>query len=138
MPDSMRKLKRQLEIILTATMLICGWGVWLLLKEVLPSGYFDSYPAIPCFFYIMGLILINVITRDRRESQLKLVNLYMILRLCKVTASILFGGIFLLFVKHQLRDFSIIFIGYYLMYLGLETYFFYKVEETIKNKKVDE
>jgi hypothetical protein len=134
----MEKLKRNLEIILTLTMLICGWGVWFLLKKALPESYFGWYPVIPCFFYIMGLILIQVITRDRKESQLKLVNLYMILRLSKVMASILFGGIYLLFVKEQLRDFSIVFIGYYLVYLGLETYFFYKVEEIIKSKKIDE
>jgi cytochrome c biogenesis protein CcdA len=86
----------------------------------------------------MGLILIYVITRDRKENQIKLVNLYLLLRFCKVAASIMFGGIYLLFVKQQLRDFSIVFIGYYLLYLGLETYFFYRVEEVIKNKKVDE
>ncbi|MDP4239669.1 MAG: hypothetical protein Q8904_09415 [Bacteroidota bacterium] len=134
----MGKLKRQLEILLTAVMLISGWGVWGLFIMVFPGSYFEGYPAIPCFFYVMGLILIHVITRDRKENQLKLVNLYMILRFSKVAASVIFAGIYLLFVKHQLRDFSIVFIGYYLLYLGLETYFFYKVEEIIKNKKVDE
>jgi hypothetical protein len=134
----MKKLKQHLEILLTTVMLISGWGVWLLLKLVLPGSYFVLYPAIPFFFYVIGLVLINVITRDRRESQLKLVNLYMIIKLCKVAACILFGGICLLFEKEQLRDFSIVFVGYYLMYLGLETYFFYKVEEMIKSKKVDE
>jgi len=134
----MQKLKKHLVIILTTVMLVCGWGVWLLFKNVLPASYFWAYPAIPSFFYIMGLVLINVITRDRKESQLKLVNLYMLIRLTKVGASILFGGSYLLFVKEQLRDFSIVFIGYYLMYLGLETYFFYRVEEIIKKMKVDE
>lgn len=134
----MKALRKQLEILLTAIMLISGWGVWWLIISVLPQSYFSWYPLIPTFFYVMGLILIYVITRDRKESQIKLVNLYLLLRFSKVAASILFGGIYLLFVKQQLRDFSIVFIGYYLLYLGLETYFFYRVEEVIKNKKVDE
>lgn len=134
----MKALRKQLEILLTAIMLVSGWGVWWLIISVLPQSYFSWYPLIPTFFYVMGLILIHVITRDRKESQIKLVNLYLLLRFSKVAASILFGGIYLLFVKQQLRDFSIVFIGYYLLYLGLETYFFYRVEEVIKNKKVDE
>ena len=119
-------------------MLIGGVGVWWLLKLVMPESYFDWYPVIPGFFYIIGLVFVIIVTRDYKENQRKLVNLYMIIKLCKVAASILLGGIYLIFVKVQLRDFSIVFIGFYLLYLGIETYFFYLVEEKIKKNKVNE
>lgn len=134
----MENLKKRLNIILTAVMLIFGWGIWWLLKSVLPNSYFDLYPIIPSFFYVLGLIFISVITRDYKENQRKLVNLYMIIKLCKVAASLVLGSIFLIFVKVQVRDFSIVFVGFYLLYLGIETYFFYLTEEKIKNQKVNE
>jgi len=134
----MNQLKKRLNIILTIIMLVSGCGIWWLLKNVLPTSYFDLYPVIPGFFYIMGLVFITYITRDYKENQRKLVNLYMIIKLCKVAASLVLGSIYLIFVKVQIRDFSIIFIGFYLLYLGIETYFFYLTEEKIKKNKVNE
>jgi hypothetical protein len=134
----MEKLKRKLNIILALVMLLSGWGIWGMLKTALPETYFSWYPVIPVFFYIMGLAFIAVITRDYKENQRKLVNLYMIIKLCKVAASLLLGSIYLIFVKVQIRDFSVVFIGFYLLYLGIETYFFYLAEEIIKKKKVNE
>jgi len=134
----MEKLKGHLNIILSVVMLTSGWGVWWLLKSVLPNSYFTWYPVIPCFFYVMGLVFVWVITRDYKENQRKMVNLYMIIKLCKVAAAILLGSIYLIFVKVQIRDFSIVFIGFYLLYLGIETFFFYLTEEKIKKNKVNE
>lgn len=134
----MEILKRKLIVILTIVMLVSGWGIWWLLESVLPNSYFDWYPAVPCFFYIIGLVFISIITRDYTENQRKLVNLYMIIKLCKVAASLLVGSLYLIFEKVQIRDFSIVFIGFYLLYLGIETYFFYLTEEKIKKSKVNE
>jgi small neutral amino acid transporter SnatA (MarC family) len=134
----MEKLKRKLHVILALVMLLSGWGIWGMLKTAFPETYFSWYPMIPGFFYIMGLVFIAVITRDYKENQRKLVNLYMIIKLCKVAASLLLGSIYLIFIKIQIRDFSVVFIGFYLLYLGIETYFFYLAEEVIKKKKVNE
>jgi len=134
----MEKLKGHLNLILTVVMLSSGWGVWWLLKSVFPDSYFTWYPVIPSFFYVMGLVFIWVITRDYKENQRKMVNLYMIIKLCKVAAAIALGSIYLIFVKVQIREFSIIFIGFYLLYLGIETFFFYLTEEKIKKNKVNE
>jgi len=134
----MDKLKKRLNIILTLVMFICGCGIWWLLQTLLPESYFNWYPVIPGFFYLMGLVFITVITHDYKENQRKLVNLYMIIKLCKVAASLLLGTVYLIFVKVQIKEFSIVFIGFYLLYLGIETYFFYLAEEEIKKKKVNE
>ena len=134
----MDKLKKRLNIILTLVMFICGCGIWWLLQTLLPESYFNWYPVIPGFFYLMGLVFITVITHDYKENQRKLVNLYMIIKLCKVAASLLLGTVYLIFIKVQIKEFSIVFIGFYLLYLGIETYFFYLAEEEIKKKKVNE
>jgi hypothetical protein len=134
----MEELKRKLNIILTVVFLAVGFGVWWLLKSVLPLSYFMWYPIIPGFFYIMGLVFVTVITRDYKENQRKMVNLYMIIKFCKVTASILMVGIYYLVERIQMRDFIVVFMGFYLLYLGIETYFFYLTEENIKNRHVNE
>ena len=134
----MEKLKIKLNTILTIVMLAGGCGVWWLLKAGLPTHYFRWYPVIPGFFYIMGLVFVTVITRDYKENQRKLVNLYMIIKLCKVTAALLFVGIYFLVERVQMRDFIVVFMGFYLIYLGVETYFFYLTEENIKNKLTNE
>jgi len=134
----MKSLKKRLVFILTAIMLVSGWGVYGLLISLLPGSYFPMYPIIPCFYYVMGLVLIQVITRDKKESELKLVNLYMIIKLTKVAACVLLAGIYLFVITLQRRDFVVVFVGFYLLYLGIETYFFYLTEEIIKKKKVDE
>ena len=134
----MENLKKRLNIILTIVMFVCGCGIWWLLQTLLPESYFNWYPVIPGFFYLMGLVFITVITHDYKENQRKLVNLYMIIKLCKVAASLLLGTVYLIFVKVQIKEFSIVFIGFYLLYLGIETYFFYLAEEEIKKKKVNE
>lgn len=134
----MEKLKIRLNTILTIVMLSGGCGVWWLLKAGLPTHYFRGYPVIPGFFYIMGLVFVTVVTRDYKENQRKLVNLYMIIKLCKVTAALLFVGIYFLVERVQMRDFIVVFMGFYLIYLGVETYFFYLTEENIKNKLTNE
>ena len=134
----MEKLKIKLNTILTIVMLAGGCGVLWLLKAGLPMHYFKWYPVIPGFFYIMGLIFVTVVTRDYKENQRKLVNLYMIIKLCKVTAALLFVGIYYLAERVQMRDFIVVFMGFYLIYLGVETYFFYLTEENIKNKLTNE
>ena len=101
----MEKLKIKLNTILTIVMLAGGCGVWWLLKAGLPTHYFTWYPVIPGFFYIMGLVFVTVVTRDYKENQRKLVNLYMIIKLCKVTAALLFAGIYYLVEREQMRDF---------------------------------
>jgi len=119
-------------------MLLTGWGIWWLLTAALSANYFVWYPIIPAFFYLMGIVLVLVLTRDKKESQLKLVNLYMILKFSKVAACLILVGSYLIFEKEHLRDFCIVFIGFYLLYLGIETYFFYKSEEVLKKNKVNE
>jgi hypothetical protein len=134
----MQKLKRYLIILYTGIMLITGWGVGVLIFTQLPNNYFPWYPAIPTFFYLLGIIFINILIGSKKDNPRKLTNLYMLLKYSKIALAIIFGGFYLLFVKVHARDFSVIFSGFYLLYLGLETYIFYCTEKEIKKNTVDE
>lgn len=134
----MQKLKRNLVLLYTSIMLITGWGVGVLLFTLLPSNYFPWYPVIPSFFYLIGLIFINILIGSKKDNPRKLTNLYMLLKYSKIALALVFGGSYLLFVKEHARDFSVVFSGFYLLYLGLETYIFYCTEKEIKKNVVDE
>jgi len=134
----MKNLKRKLILIHTAVMLLCGWGALLLIKAVLPAYYFAWYPYIPTFFFVIGIIFISILDRVNSENPRKTVNLYMLLRLSKVFLSLVFGSIYFFAVKVQLKEFGLVFISFYLLYLGLETYYFYLTEKEIKKIKGNE
>lgn len=130
----MEELRKKLIIFQTAFTLLLGWGVGLILKALFTENYFGWYPFIPVIFYVMGMILIIVITSKTKRSQLKIVNIYMLLKLSKVVISFLIVGLYLMFIKENKQTFAIVYGGYYLLYLGLETYFFYLTEKILKKE----
>ncbi len=133
----MQELKRLFYLMFSAFILISGWGIWWLLVHVFIGSYFTWYPFIPSFFLVYGMVIINVLINSKKDNPRKLTNLYMILKLIKILASLIIAGIYLIAVKVQLREFSMVFITYYLLYMGLETYFFYRVEQVIKKNNTD-
>jgi hypothetical protein len=133
----MLELKKLFYLLLTVFILFTAWGVWWLLEFVFTGSYFYWYPFIPTFFYIYGMVFINVLINSKKDNPRKLTNLYMILKLVKILISLIITGIYLIAVKVQLKEFSMVFISYYLLYMGLETYFFYRVEQVIKKNNTD-
>ena len=117
-------------------MVISGVGTWWLLSAAIPESYFAWYPLIPVFFFVMGITLVLVLTRGEKENPRKILNLYMLLKLYKVAACLLIGVFYFVFIKENLAAFSAVFISFYLLYLGLETYFFYMTEKLIRKDKI--
>jgi len=130
--------KQNLALFFSTIIIIVGWGIWWLLKSVLTTSWFDWYPSIPLFFYILGMLFIYILTKTKKDDPRKLANLYMLLKFTKIAFSLIFAGMYLLFVKDHVRDFSVVFVAFYLLYLGLETYIFYRTEKEIKKSVVDE
>lgn len=119
-------------------MFLSGWGIWWLIQAVLPKYYFAWYPYVPTFFFVIGIIFISILDHPNIENPRKTVNLYMLLRLSKVFVSLIFAGIYFLAVRVQLKEFGLVFISFYLLYLALETYYFYLTEKEIKKSKGNE
>lgn len=127
----MESLRKNLVILHTIITLLAGWGIGLFLKGLFPENYFGWYPFIPVFFYAMGLVTISVVTSNKKRSQLKTANLYLIMKIVKASASILVIGLYYFLIIENRKTFAIVFSGYYLLYLGLETYFFYRAEKIL-------
>lgn len=134
----MEKLKRNFDLLLTALMLFAGWGGWFLMKNVFPEMYFDLYPAIPSLFFIIGLLFIRVLYNADKENPRKLVNLYMLVRFAKVGVCLLVIGVYYFFVKEYMREFSLVFMIFYLLYLGFETLYYSQIERIIKKNNSHE
>lgn len=130
----MEELQKKLILFHTAITLLLGWGIGLILKGFFAENYFGWYPFIPTIFYVMGMILIIVITSKTKRSQLKIANIYMLLKLTKVVISFLIVGLYFMFVNENKQTFAIVYGGYYLLYLGLETYFFYLTEKILRKE----
>lgn len=129
--------KRNYLVILTALTLFTGIGGALILRYGLPQYYFGTYPLIPVYFYIFGLILIYLFERVRRNIQQKTLLLYAAIRMMKLMVSIVVLVIYGLLVHTQLKEFLFTFIIFYLIYLIFETLFFFNFEtqETKRLKK---
>lgn len=127
----MEALRKNLIILHTFVTLLLGWGIGLLLIRLYSDYYFGWYPFIPVFFYVMGWITILVVTSTKERSQLNIANLYLFLKIIKTTLSILFIGLYFFLIIENRKTFALVFSAYYLLYLGLETFFFYCSEKLL-------
>jgi len=134
----MKKLKQRLIVSHIIVLLISGGCGWWLIHTYFPVYYFSWYPYIPFFFMVVGVIFISALDNVKKMNPRKSVNLYMLLRLSKLAVSLLFAGIYFFAFKVHLREFGIVFISFYLLYLALETYYFYLTENEIKKNKGNE
>lgn len=116
--------------------LILGAGSGLLLYYVLPQFYPDWYLGIVFFFIVIELIAINfVVTSSRKASSKKMVNVYMMAKVIKMLASLVFIVIYYAAVKENIKNFILVFIVFYALYLFFETYLFSKIEKELKEEK---
>ena len=113
---------------LTALTLVVGIGGALILQHVLPEYNFSTYPFIPIYFYVFGLILIFLFERVRRNIQQKTLLLYASIRMMKLMVSIVVLVIYGVWIKIQIKEFLFTFIIFYLIYLIFEILFFFRFE----------
>ena len=130
----MQKLSNQLMSLFALSMLIVGWGGWGILKNLYPTETFTWYPYIPGVFFLMGISLIIILTRNYKKEAKKLVNLYMILKLVKLVIAMAYILGFYFIVRDNLRVFGLVFAAYYVIYIGCEFYIFYSIEKQIKKE----
>jgi len=130
----MKRLRGFFILLFTAIMLVLGWGGWWLLTAVIKDSYFSWYPIIPLFYYIMGILTVLDLTKSTKDSERKLVNKYMLMKLYKIAAAIVIFAVYYFTVNEMIMQFSSVFVSYYVIYLFIETYFLYMTEKTKKRK----
>ena len=139
--ENIRKTKLKLVIhfwaLHTAVMLATGFGAWYILKTYYPKEHLHFYGMIPILFYIVGLIFILMIVRIPTDKPARIVNLYMMLKIIKIFLSAGLITLFWFLQKGEIRVYAFLFLIFYLIYLALETYIYFRAELFIqrRNKK---
>jgi hypothetical protein len=130
----MQKLAKQLMSLFTLTILLFGWGGWVILKNIFPNEQFSWYLYIPIMFFLMGNLLIIILAKNYKLEAKKLVNLYMVIKLVKLVTAMIYILAFYFIVKDDLRAFGLVFAAFYAIYIACEFYIFYSIEKQIKKE----
>lgn len=128
----MEKTRSKFILILTAVILITGFGLKYLITEALPQYSFSAFTSIPVFFFLLGLGLIYTLTAINNTDGKKLVNKYMLMRVIKVLSSLAFLLIYWLINKREIKNFAVAFIVFYMIFLIFETWVYLQVEKKMK------
>ena len=128
----MEKTRSKFILILTAVILITGFGLKYLITEALPQYSFSAFTSIPVFFFLLGLGLIYTLTGINNTDGKKLVNKYMLMRVIKVLSSLAFLLIYWLINKREIKNFAVAFIVFYMIFLIFETWVYLQVEKNMK------
>lgn len=113
-------------------MLVLAWGGGWLFHALLTQYYFVFYPFVPLFFFIIGVLTISIFVSVDKTNPGKLVNVYMLIKMIKMLLSAIFALVYIIGIKDNNLSFGVVFAIYYLIYLGLETYFYSRMEKAIK------
>lgn len=131
----MDSFRTKLITILIAFGLVAGGGIGALLYYVLPQFYPNWYLGIVFFFLITeSLLIAYVVKSSQTATQKKMVNIYMLAKVVKMILALFFIAIYALTVKENIKSFVVVFIVFYGLYLGIETYMFSKIEKYMKEK----
>jgi amino acid transporter len=128
----MEKTRSKFILILTAVILITGFGLKYLITEALPQYSFSAFTSIPVFFFLLGLGLIYTLTGINNTDGKKLVNKYMLMRVIKVLSSLAFLLVYWLINKREIKNLAVAFIVFYMIFLIFETWVYLQVEKKMK------
>ncbi|MDU1904059.1 MAG: hypothetical protein E6772_04680 [Dysgonomonas sp.] len=105
------------------------------LYHFLPSFDWNWFTVITIYFLILESFSIWwIVSNIRKKEKKQTVNLYMLTKVIKVMASLIFITIYALTVKENIKSFVGVFIMFYLLYLLAETILFLRIEKQIKGK----
>ncbi len=132
----MNFFKAKLVTSLLAFGLIMGALVGALLYYQFPQYYPHWYEGILLFFLIVeSLILVYVESASRKVTQRQMLNTYMLTKVVKIFAALIFIGVYVAIVKEDKKSFILVFMIFYLLFLAMESFLFLKIEKRLKNKK---
>jgi hypothetical protein len=128
--------KAKLITSLLAFGLIAGALIGALLYYQFPQYYPHWYEGILLFFLILeSLILIYVESASRKATSRQMLNTYMLTKVIKIFAALIFVGAYAIIVKENIKSFVLIFMIVYLLFLAVEAYLFTRIEKRIKKKQ---
>lgn len=130
----MKKLTTYFLIVHIVMLLITGGGMWFIVERFFPYIMIDYYIIIPLFFLLMGILFILQFRRTPINKPKKMVNVYMMMRMIKVCLSAILIVLYCFLDKAHIRNFTLLFIIFYLINLIWETYIYMRIELYFKYK----
>lgn len=134
----MKALRKRFVWMLTLVLGITGIIGGLLFYNMLPQEYFVWYPAIPLFYYLMGILFVWILKNCKNRSDHQLLNIYLAMRLVKFFMTLLFIGIYMWCIDEKDKEFVITIVIFYFIYLVVETGFYFEFEKSLKKRKTNE
>ena len=119
----------------TIFLLIIGWSGWIALKQLYPFMNLNWYPYIPISFFVMGSALLIVLEKINKDNPLRLVNIYMLLKVAKIVIVVSMILLYNFVIKTNMRLFLYVLGIYYIIYSVIEYYVFYLTEKKIRQNK---
>lgn len=129
-------IRAKLVTSLIAFGLIAGALIGALLYYKFPDYYPGWYEGILSFFLVLeSLLLVYVESVSRKATQRQMLNTYMLTKVIKVFAALIFIGSYAIIVKENIKSFVLVFMIFYLLFLAMESILFLKIEKRLKSKK---
>ena len=125
--------RSKLIVIVIAVGLLIGACVGGILYFVLPTFNANWFAGILLFFIILEILMVMLVERySRKKDKKQLLNIYMLTKVLKLIASLIFITICILVAKVDIKSFVAVFLALYLLFLAAETLLFTRIEKQIK------
>lgn len=107
-------------------------GLWLF-RSFYPEAYFPVYPAIPVYFFLIGMLSL-LLYRPGRQGKSTVIT-YIGIRMIKLLTSVLLLLLYAFLVRAQIITVLVTFCIYYIAYMIFEaTFLFLSERKTISPK----
>lgn len=129
-----------LRVKLIVSLIIFGVVVGALVQALLnykfPQYYPHWYEGILLFFLMLeSFILLYVESASRKVTERQMLNTYMLTKVAKIFAALIFVGAYKVVVNENMKSFVLVFMIFYLLFLAFESYTFLKIEKRLKKKQ---
>ena len=131
----MLELKNKLLIILSLAMLLAGWIGWWGMNFYAPEKIIPAYPVLPFVFFLTGFAFIYFMVNSKKTNPLKIASLYLMLKVAKMFVFGITALIYVLGTDVDKKVFVVVFSGMYVVYTASETFAYYRMEKTLKNRE---
>jgi len=125
----------KLLLLITAIYLAVTLVIGIFIYYIWPENYFSWFPAIPVFFWVMGVGLAFSLELTHTEKPDSVTMTYMIARGVKLILTAIFIGGYAFIVHTNLKQFGLTTLVFYMTFLILETYMFYLYEKRRTKRK---
>lgn len=131
----MDSFRLKLILIVLSFGLVLSAAIGLVLYNVLPQYYPNWFMGIVCFFLVLETFEVSFIeSSSHKATQRQLLNNYLLTKVIKMFGALLFIGAYALIVKEGLKNFALVFMIFYILFLFVETLIFQKIEKRLKEK----